>query len=110
MEERDELTALLNKPVFIKAWTNAELSKPSPFPTSSDKFEGEHGPQHAANQLHRIQGWDLCRAALIRQTHEVKQKPKALTENYPASASLEAEVATSLPKPTFKPVQPKSSK
>ena len=107
MEDRDRLTAILNDPVFIKAWTNAELAKPSVFPASSDKFEGEHGPQHAASQLHRIQGWELHRAALIRQAQEVKQRPKAPAESYPATGSLEAEVAARLPKQSPKPTKSK---
>lgn len=100
MEERDELAAILRNPVFIKAWMNVECSRPSAFPRMDAKFEGEHGAYHAASALYRIQGWELHKAALIRQSLEVAQKSAAPKDEYSDSGSLEAEVARSLAKKT----------
>ena len=99
MEERDRLTVILSDPVFIKAWRNAEAYRPSLFPGDPEKHEGQFGDNRAAKQLARVQGWELHKAALIKQGIEVVPRKKAPPEEYPASASLEAQVAKSLTKP-----------
>lgn len=96
MEERDRLTAILNDPVFIKAWKNARLSKPSAFAAMPDHFEGQFGDNRAAHRLAQIQGWEMHEAALIRQTIEIVPKPKANPEEYPDTATLEAELLRKL--------------
>jgi hypothetical protein len=96
MEERDRLREILNDPVFIKAWKNAELSKPSAFPPMRDHFEGQFGDARASHRLHQIQGWEMFKAALIRETLEIVPKPKASSEEYPDTATLENEIAKNL--------------
>lgn len=96
MEERDELTAILNNPVFIKAWRNAELFRPSPFPHATEHFEGEYGDNRASKQLARIQGWEMHKAALIKQTVEVAPKPRQLPDEYSDAGSMEAEMKRKL--------------
>lgn len=98
MEERDKLSSFLADPVFIKAWNNAKLAKPSVFPSMNEHFEGQHGDNRAAKQLARIQGWELFGAALINQTKEPVRKAKAPSPEFPEAGSLEAEVARNLPK------------
>lgn len=109
MEERDELSAILSKPVFVKAWRNAEAQRPPVFLPTSEQI-GRKGDNHAAKALCRLQGWELHKAALLRQTQEVVPRTRVELTEYPSSGSLEAEVARNLPKPVQKPTQPKSIK
>lgn len=95
MEEREELAAILNKPVFIRAWNNAEIHRPPVFLTMADQ-EGRKGDNRAAKALCRIQGWELHKAALIKQTLEVARKTTVPPEEFPASASLEADIKRKL--------------
>jgi hypothetical protein len=97
MEERDRLIVILNDPVFIKAWNNAEAQKPSAFPLGSEMFEGQFGDNRAAHVLHRIQGWELHKAALIKQTLELIPAKKANPEEYPEAGKLESEIARTMP-------------
>ena len=97
MEERDRLIEILNDPVFIKAWNNAEAQKPSVFPLGSEQFEGQFGDNRAAHALHRIQGWELHKAALIKQTLETVPAKKANPEEYPEAGKLENEIARTMP-------------
>lgn len=97
MEERDKLISFLNDPVFKKAWRNAELMKPSVFPSNPEHHEGKNGDKRAARVLARIQGWELHKAALIKQSLEIIPRKKANSEEYPASGSLESEIKKHLP-------------
>lgn len=98
MEERDKLSLILNDPVFKKAWRNAEVQRPSAFPSGHETlFEGQFGDNRAAKQLARIQGWELHKAALLKQTIEIVPKKKANSEEYPPQGTLEADVKRSLP-------------
>jgi len=109
MEEREELAAILNKPVFIKAWKNAELQRPPVFLTLADQ-SGPDGDNRAAKALCRIQGWDLHKAALLKQTQEVVPRVRVDVREFPDSGSLESDVARTLPKTPAKPIHPKSLK
>jgi hypothetical protein len=79
-EERVKLTALLNDPVFVKAWNNAEMFKPSAFPGGLDTALGS---VIASNRLSQLQGWEMFKAALLRQVEEPKQAKASLQETYP---------------------------
>lgn len=98
MEERDRLSVLLNDPVFIKAWNNAEAVAPPLFPQTADQFDGQFGDANAAKALARKQGWEMHKAALLKQTKEVQQKNPAAQQEYPDSGTLEAEIKSRLPK------------
>lgn len=95
MEEREELIKLLNNPVFLKAWNNAELEKPPVFPGGIVP-DGPAADSRDAKALARIQGWELHKAALIKQTLEIVPKKAIPTEQFPATGSLEAEVQRNL--------------
>ncbi len=98
MDEREKLASFLTDPVFIKAWNNAEMVRPPLFPGLPEHFEGQHGDNRAAKTLCRLQGWEMHKAALIKQTIEPAKKARAAGPEFPESASLEAEVARNLPK------------
>lgn len=101
MEERDRLKVLLSDPVFKKAWNNAERSKPSAFPSMPQQFEGQFGDNAAGHRLAQIQGWELFKAALLRETLEIVPKAKANPEEYPDAGTFEAELKRNL-QPTKK--------
>lgn len=88
-EERVHLSKLLSDPIFVMAWKNAELGKP-PFFTASK--EEAYYEQSCAQRLHQLQGWELFKAALLKQVDDPKPKPERLTESFPDSGTLEAEV------------------
>jgi hypothetical protein len=83
LPEREKLSKLLNDPVFIQAWKNAECKRPSAFPGKTDT---ELGGVIATNRLHQIQGWEMFKAALLIQLLDPKIKPTKLVESYPDSA------------------------
>lgn len=93
MEDREKLVSILNEPVFIKAWNNAEMMKPPVFPGGPD---GPTADSREAKALARLQGWELHKAALIKQTLEVVPRKAIPTEQFPAAGSLEAEVQQKL--------------
>ncbi len=96
MEERERLASILNDPVFVKAWNNAELSKPSCFHGDPAYFDGQFGDNRAAKTLHRIQGWELHKAALIRESVEKVKRSIAPPEEYPDSGTIEAQLQRKL--------------
>lgn len=91
MEEREKLRTILADPVFVKAWNNAEVTKPSAFHIHNEKFEGQFGPIAACNALHKIQGWELHKAALVKQTLEPIPQQKRKMEEFPDAGTIEAE-------------------
>ena len=84
-EQRKRLVALLNDPVFVMAWRNAQLSKPTWFPMNLDTALGN---QIASNRLHQLQGWTLFEAALLRQTDDPKAGKPRVDETYPDPPEL----------------------
>jgi hypothetical protein len=81
--ERQKLLGMLNDPVFIQAWQNAEGSKPNAFPAGTD---GELGGVIANNRLHQIQGWEMFKAALLKQVIDPRPPREQPKETYPDSA------------------------
>jgi hypothetical protein len=98
MEERDKLAAIFADPVFVRAWHNAEMASPSLFPQSVGQFDGQFGDANAARALARKQGWEMHKAALLRQAKEIVQSKPAAKEEFPDSGTLEAEIKNSLPR------------
>lgn len=88
-EERAKLRSLLDEPAFVKAWRNASLSKPHFFPQGLDTAQGL---QIGNNRLHQLQGWELFRSALLRESMEPTIKPTPAKDNYPQSGTIEAHV------------------
>lgn len=91
VEQRVALRAILNNPVFVAAWQNAEMAKPSCF---VDRLNDEGGERVGNNKLHQIQGWEMHKAALLRQLDEPRQPKKPVQENFPDSGTYEAEMAS----------------
>lgn len=88
-EQRIRLQEIFNDPVFVQAWANTNLCKPSAIPAG---LEGPLGVQIGNNRLHQIQGWELFRAALMRQAEEViPTKPKPV-DNFPDAGTIEADM------------------
>lgn len=86
-EEREELKSLLAKPVMRKAWANAEVMKPSPF-VDARELNGALGGRCANNRLHQIQGWELFKAAIVKQTIDPRPRPQPVRDEYPPDSFL----------------------
>lgn len=99
-EERVHLLSLFNDPVFVKAWRNAQLSRPALFTASKDEA---YFPQACAHRLHQLQGWEMFQVALLRQTDDPKPAQPKLTENFPDAGTLEADIKRNLPSSITKP-------
>jgi hypothetical protein len=89
-EERNTLSSILSNPVFVKAWRNAQLHKPSAF-IPSVILNAEFGPQSGTHRLHEIRGWEMFQAALVKQIEEPKPKQEKPMENFPNEGTLEHE-------------------
>lgn len=88
-EERLKLQQILNEPVFVQAWQNAQACRPSVMPLGLDTALG---PQIGNNRLHQMQGWDMFRVAILKQVLDpVAARPK-IADNYPDSGLREAEL------------------
>lgn len=92
-EERIRLQQILNDPVFQKAWQNAQACRPSVVPLGLDTALGQ---QIGNNRLHQIQGWDMFRAALLRQILEPAPAKPKLSDNYPDAGTREAELKSKM--------------
>lgn len=92
-EERNRLREIFADPVFRKAWNNALACRPSSFPAGLDSALG---PQIGNNRLHQLQGWEMFRLALLREQHERVPKTPFVSDNYPDSGTLEAEMKRKL--------------
>jgi len=77
-----ELAELLAKPVFVAAWNNARLYKPSSYVAGLDTALG---PQIALAKLSEMKGWEQFKVALIRQIEDPKLPRKPLKETFPDS-------------------------
>lgn len=82
LKDRTRLMALLDDPIFQKAWTNAQMSKPSPFAGGLNTALGD---RIATNRLHELRGWMMFEAALLRQCEDPKVGRKTPEDNYPDS-------------------------
>lgn len=92
-DQRARLRQILNDPILVLAWNNAEMSRPSAFAAGLD---GQFGLQIGNNALHCQKGWDAHKAALLRETVERKPSGTAPQETYPDEATMEAEMARQL--------------
>lgn len=71
---------MLAQPVFVAAWNNAKLSRPSVFAAGLDTALG---PQIALAKLSEMKGWEEFKVALIRQIEDPKLPKKPLKETFP---------------------------
>lgn len=94
-EQRAHLRQILNDPIFLLAWYNAEVSRPSAFIAGLD---GQFGLQIGNNALHCEKGWDLHKAALLRETEEMRPAAPSMAETYPDEGTLEADMAARIAK------------
>lgn len=92
-EQRIRLSAIFNDPVFRQAWNNAMASRPNLFPQG---LSAEHGQQVGNNRLHQLQGWEMFKAALLREATERKPVAPKITDTYPDSGTIEAEAKRNL--------------
>lgn len=92
-EQRAELSRLLNHPLFVIAWGNAEMARPSLFPRGLNDANGE---RLGNNTLHTLQGWEMHKIALLHQTDEPRPQQQRIEETYPDAGTLEADVARRL--------------
>lgn len=102
-EERKHLLSLLDDPIFVRAWQNAELMRPPIFTASKEE---QYFPQACSHRLHQLQGWEMFKTALISQTEEPKLKPDKPVERFPDAGTLEAEIQSRLHKPALQPLSP----
>jgi hypothetical protein len=79
-EERGELRNIFTSAIWKKAYSNAKLMSPHLFPQGMDTALGV---QIGNNRLHQLQGWELLRMALIKQTMVPAAKRMPLQETYP---------------------------
>lgn len=95
LDERIRLQQIFDDPVFRQAWSNAQAVKPSVVPIGLDTALGL---QIGNNRLHQLQGWEMFKVALLRQTQEPRLPPPKITDTYPDSGTIEADAAEHLKK------------
>lgn len=95
LDERIRLQQIFDDPVFRQAWSNAQAVKPSVVPMGLDSALG---PQIGNNRLHQLQGWEMFKVALLRQTQEPRLPVPKITDTYPDSGTIEADAKKNLPK------------
>lgn len=96
-DDRTALRAIFASPVFKRAWHNASLSQPSCLPGNT-ALDTERGPSVAINQIHRQQGWEMFKAALVRQCDD-PVAPKTQAEERYSDSALEIVDAKSVQPP-----------
>ncbi len=99
-EERTRLRELFADPVFRKAWNNAQAAKPSVLAAG---LEGPTGLQIGNNRLHQLQGWEMFRAALLREQLERKPAPARASDSFPDAGTMEAEAKRQIESQKKKP-------
>ncbi len=85
-DDRVALRALFASTAFKRAWHNASLAQPSCLPGTN--MDSERGPAIAINQIHRQQGWEMFKAALLRQCED-PTPPKTAAEDKYSDAGAE---------------------
>lgn len=80
LEERQQLRAIFGSPLWQKVWRNALTQAPSCLVSGLDT---ELGGVVANNQIHRMQGWDKFRLALVAQIEDRVPRPPRPPDNYP---------------------------
>jgi hypothetical protein len=81
-EQRKRLVDILNDPVFVLAWNNAQLSRPS---VHLKGLDTALGMQLASHRLHELRGWEYFSAAIMKQVNDPVTSYKQLQETYPDS-------------------------
>ncbi len=89
-QQRAELYRIFHLPLFMLAWQNAEMARPSLFPRGLNDNNGE---KLGNNTLHTLQGWEMHKIALMHQLDEPRPPVARLEESYPDAGTLEAEMA-----------------
>ncbi len=87
-DDRTALRTMFASPAFKRAWHNAQLSQPSCMPGVGALDDPSRGPHIANNQMHRQQGWEMFKAALLRQCDD-PMPPKVAAEDKYSDAGTE---------------------
>ena len=85
-QEREELTAIFNNPVFVKAWGNIQTKKPSVYYGTAVQIA--QFPTAGTNRLFEIRGWEAALNALLLQAQPPPPSKPALEPTYPNSGVL----------------------
>lgn len=85
LEERAALRAMFNHPAYVKAWRNAQHSKPGAFPGD---LNTPLGSVIANNRLHEIRGWEMFAAALQREVVDPVMKKPTAPDDYPDAGAI----------------------
>lgn len=88
LEERGALRVIFKHPAYLKAWKNAQHSKPGVFTAD---LNTPLGSIIANNRLHEIRGWELLEAALQRQIVDPVLKKPTAPDNFPDAGAIGAE-------------------
>lgn len=81
-EERRELRAFFEGPLWKKTLANIRTERPFLFPLGTDTVLGQ---QIACNRLHQRQGWEMFEVALAKTILPLPPKKKLLQETWPDS-------------------------
>lgn len=95
LDERTRLQQIFDDKVFRQAWANAHAVRPSVIPMGLDSALGL---QIGNNRLHQLQGWEMFKVALLRQTQEPRLPVPKITDTYPDSGTIEADAAKNVGK------------
>jgi hypothetical protein len=85
-DDRTALRAMFASPAFKRAWHNAQLSQPSCL--IGVNLDTALGPMVASHQIHRQQGWEMFKAAILRQCDD-PTPPKTPAEDRYSDNALE---------------------
>jgi hypothetical protein len=88
LQERGELIALVETPVFRKAWANVMLSRPSVFMGAAAVNGSDAAGTAALAKLCEIRGWELFKAAFARQMTVPARREKEPPQEWEARESL----------------------
>ncbi len=83
-DDRTALREMFASTAFKRAWHNASLGAPSCLPMDT-RLETALGPSVAINQLNRQQGWEMFKAALLRQCDDPTPPRVQAEEKYSAT-------------------------
>ena len=86
LEERKQLRAFFASDLWKKVWRNALTQAPGCALTGLDTALGG---VIASNQIHRQQGWEKFRLALLAQIEDKVPRPPRPPENYPEELKVD---------------------
>ncbi len=105
LDDRIALRNMFASSAFKRAWHNALACQPSCLPPGD--LNGPQGGTIANNRIHQQQGWEMFKAALVRQCDDPIVKAGPAEESYPDSGAVVGEIAKkpvlpAYPKPPVK--------